>query len=174
MSLLPFTSTRPTSVVPFTNPLGMELDTLDPMGSWGLMDPIQRQLYNDPLVRRTMQNAQAIQEPIKPILYADLLDFGDRYEIHADLPGVPKSDLDVTIANGTITIKGERKKRFEDDDVWGNHRIERSYGKVSRTMTLPFDCDATSAECNFEMGVLNVKFPKVTGTSSTAKKLLIK
>mgnify|MGYP001575383929 CR=1 FL=1 len=77
------------------------------------------------------------------------------------------------IANGCITIKGERKKKVESDDVFGNHRIERTYGKVSRTMTMPSDADCSRANAHFDLGVLKVTFPKVAGTSSSSKKLLI-
>ena len=139
-----------------------------------------------------MANARKITKGLQPILAADILDFGDRYEIHTgdnalvlysilnmfmyiiiDLPGVHKNDLDVTIQNGLITIKGERKKKYEEDDVWGTHRIERSHGKVSRTLALPVDCDGQHADASFEGGVLKVTFPKLASTSASSKKLLI-
>jgi len=62
----------------------------------------------------------------------------------------------------------------EEDDIWGTHRVERTYGKVSRTLTLPVNADAEHAECKFENGVLKVIFPKLSaGSSVGAKKLFI-
>ena len=94
--------------------------------------------------------------------------------MHIDLPGISKSDLDVTISNGTMTIKGERKHILEKDD-WqtGMHRVERTYGKCSRTLQLPENCDTEHADCSFENGELKVSFPKLAGTS-TSKHLNIK
>jgi len=89
-----------------------------------------------------------------------------------DLPGIPKEELDITIGDGMITIKGERKKLFEEDDIWGNRRTERTFGKVSRSFTLPLDCDTDKAEALFEMGTLKVTFPK-KAVSAASKKLLI-
>ena len=93
--------------------------------------------------------------------------------LFADLPGVPKEDLDVTITRGQIIIKGERKRKWEEGDAIGNHLIERSWGKVSRTLPLPVDCDHEKAVATFEMGVLKVDFPKLTGGGYGGKKLLI-
>jgi len=165
---------RPSEIVPFSYPSSTwDLSPFDTSSSFGLMDPIQQQLLSDPLVRRTMNNARMITRDLQPILAADVLDLGDKFEVHADLPGVSKADLDVTIQSGLITIKGERKKKYEADDVWGTHRVERSHGKVSRTLTLPLNCDTEHADASFEGGVLKVVFPKLTTSSSSSKKLLI-
>ena len=157
MSLLPY-SNRTTEVVPFG----------------GVLDPFYN-MTTDPLSLRSMSNARGITRPLQPILYSDVLDMGDKYEVFTDLPGVMKEDLDVSINDGAITIKGERRKRFESDDIWNStHRIERSYGKCSRTMQLPLDCDTDNPECSFEHGELKVIFNKKLGTSLGSKHLLIK
>mgnify|MGYP003387159242 CR=1 FL=1 len=83
-----------------------------------------------------------------------------------------KKDLDVVIERGFVTIKGERKKRHVED-TWNTHRVERSHGKVSRTVQLPWDADWEHSDAKFENGVLQVDFPKTTTTSATHKKLTI-
>lgn len=91
-----------------------------------------------------------------------------------DLPGVSKADLEVTIAHGSITIKGERRHRVEEEDLLaGTHRIERTYGRCSRTLQLPLDCDTANADCSFENGELKVSLPKLAGVESTTKLLKI-
>ena len=89
-----------------------------------------------------------------------------------DLPGVLKKDLDVTMERGSITIKGERKKRHTEDS-WCTHRVERTYGKVSRTVQLPWNADWEHSNAIFENGVLEVVFPKTSTTSATHKQLSI-
>jgi hypothetical protein len=143
-----------------------------------------RQLLNDPVLRQ-LAPASWGGKNLLPILYSDVLDLGDKFEVHAgkacvtiwdilvtqfmilsllyaplDLPGVPKEELDVVISDGVMTIKGERKKVFEETDLWGNHRMERTFGKISRTFNLPPGCDCDNAEALFELGVLKVSFPK--------------
>lgn len=188
MALQPFTrrvSPAYSSMVPFGG-ADWDMDVMDPLAdpfaitardpfALGAVDPlgIQRQLYNDPLVRHTMRNAQLATRGMEPILNADLFDFGDRYEVSSDLPGVRKEDLDISFNEGCITIKGERKKEWSDSDIWGNRRSERTYGKVSRTMTLPLDCDTDKANADFSGGVLKVTLPKKS-IAVTGKKLLIK
>ena len=177
MSLLPFTR-RPafgSSVVPYAGASDWDMMAQDPFGTLATTDPlgIQQQLYNDPLVRHTMRNAQLATRDMEPIMYADILDFGDKYEVSADLPGVAKEDLDISFDNNMITIKGERKREWKEDDIFGNRRSERTYGKVTRTMTLPFDCDTEKAVANFDFGVLKVELPK-KDVALTGKKLLIK
>lgn len=90
-----------------------------------------------------------------------------------DLPGVLKNDLDVVIANGCVTIKGERRKAFEKDDIWGTHLSERAHGRCTRTLSLPTNADCEHADASFENGVLKITFPKLGGGSLFGKKLLI-
>jgi len=79
--------------------------------------------------------------------------------VSCDLPGVKKEDLDITLHEGHVTIKAERKETHdvENDKV---HRSERSYGSVERTINLPKNCDVSNAEAKLENGVLSIKFPK--------------
>ncbi len=90
-----------------------------------------------------------------------------------DLPGVPKDEIDVTINNGFITLKGERKRSKESEDAWGTHLSERAHGKVTRTLRLPMDADFSNATASFDFGVLKITIPKLSGVGVGAKKLLI-
>jgi hypothetical protein len=69
--------------------------------------------------------------------------------------------LDVTLANGMLTIRGEKRtERDEHDKDKDWHVVERSYGSFSRAIPLPFDPDPAKVEGKFDKGVLHIHFPK--------------
>ena len=75
--------------------------------------------------------------------------------IRADLPGIDKDDIDVEIKENRLTIKGERKKEFEEEKD-GVYRSERSYGSFRRTLPLPESVNTDEAKAIFKNGVLEV------------------
>ncbi len=91
-----------------------------------------------------------------------------------DLPGVRKECLDISITDGFVTIKGERQHEYTEDNILGSNKTERTYGKVSRTLSLPSDTDISKSEAKFDFGVLKLVFPKKVGGSGTSKHLFIK
>ncbi len=90
--------------------------------------------------------------------------------VKADIPGVKKDDIDVTITENSLTISGERKqeKKIKEKDF---HRIERSYGSFSRSFRLPENVNASKAKAEFKDGVLEVRLPKTK--ASKQKKIEI-
>jgi HSP20 family protein len=89
----------------------------------------------------------------------DLTEAEDHYLLKADLPGLSEDDVSIEVENGVLTISGERKAEHEEDEK-GWHRIERSYGSFSRTLTLPEGVDADAVTAEFDRGVLHVRIPK--------------
>ena len=76
-----------------------------------------------------------------------------------EVPGVPEKDLDVTVENNTLTVKGERK--FEKEEKEENfHRIERRYGSFSRAFTLPTTVETENIDAKYENGVLKLELKK--------------
>lgn len=102
----------------------------------------------------------------------DLIDKGTEYEIHCDLPGVAKEDLEVQITEDMVYIRGVRRQVHEEDTEF-THRIERTFGKVERTLRLPKNADTGKAKAKFEGGVLLVSFPKIPGIESGIKRIEI-
>ena len=90
----------------------------------------------------------------------DIVDRETDILIRADVPGVKKEDLDVSLTDNTITIKGSTKeeKKEEKGDYY---RSETMKGEFSRTMSLPSDVDGSKAESSFKDGVLEVVVPKL-------------
>ncbi|MEM7581938.1 MAG: Hsp20/alpha crystallin family protein [Acidobacteriota bacterium] len=77
----------------------------------------------------------------------------------ADLPGLTKEDIDVSIEDNVLTVSGERK--FEDASDNGTfRRVERAYGTFRRSFTLPRGVDSSKVEAKFENGVLTLDIPK--------------
>lgn len=97
---------------------------------------------------------------------------GDRdFTVHAELPGVDKEDIHVTIDGNTVSINAEVKKTTEEKEGDKVLRSERYYGKVFRSFSLSQDVDEASARARFEKGVLELVLPKKASTA--ARKLSI-
>src|SRR5215472_15304424 len=96
-------------------------------------------------------------------------------EVTAELPGVDEKDIDLTLSNGVLTIRGEKKTERDETDKEKNwHVVERRYGAFSRAITLPYDPDSSKVEAKFEKGVLRVKLPKPAEITKKEKKIEIR
>jgi len=91
------------------------------------------------------------------------------------LPGVDEKDVDVTLADDVLTIRGEKKSEREEQDKDRNwHVVERSYGSFSRAIPLPFEPDAAKVEAKFDKGVLRIRLPKSEEVTKKEQKIEIK
>jgi HSP20 family protein len=90
---------------------------------------------------------------------ADISETDKEYLIRAELPAVNKEDVEVTLDNGVITIKGERKQQQEDKNE-KFHRVETIYGSFERSFSLPDNVNAEAIRCESKDGVLSVHIPK--------------
>lgn len=91
---------------------------------------------------------------------ADISETDNEYVIRAQLPGLKKEDVKVTLGDGVITIEGERKQQKEDKNE-KFHRVESYYGAFSRTFALPDNIKANGVSCESKDGVLTVHIPKM-------------
>ena len=89
----------------------------------------------------------------------DLVESGDHFVLRADLPGMGEDDVSIEFEDGTLTISGERKAEHEEQEE-GFHRVERSFGAFSRSLTLPQGIDPDAVTAGFDRGVLEVRIPK--------------
>lgn len=90
---------------------------------------------------------------------ANISETDKEYLIKAELPEVDKKDVEVTVHDGVITIRGER--RFErTDDTEKQHRVESFYGTFARSFSLPADADESKIIAESKDGVLKVRIPK--------------
>ncbi|NOQ46822.1 MAG: Hsp20 family protein [Desulfobulbaceae bacterium] len=88
----------------------------------------------------------------------DIFEEGGEVVVKAEIPGMKKEDIDVTITENSLTIAGE-KKQEEKVEKKDYHRIERSYGSFSRCFRLPENVDGTKAKASFKEGLLEVRMP---------------
>ncbi len=95
------------------------------------------------------------------------------YELDAELPGVSTADVKLDLANGVLTLKGEKKSAQEEkgkDFI----RVERSYGSFSRSFTLPDDADGEHITATAKDGVVTIAIPRKAGTAHPARSIEIK
>lgn len=97
----------------------------------------------------------------------DITEDEKEYLVKAELPGVKKEEIKVTVRDGNLTISGERKAEKEEKGR-RYHRLERTYGGFERSFVLPGDAEASKITSEFKEGVLNVHLPKVPGTTTKA------
>ena len=105
----------------------------------------------------------------------DVAETKDAIDVTAELPGVEEKDIELTLANGFLTIRGEKKTERNEKDTSKNwHVIERSYGACSRSIALPFEPVSDKIEAKFDKGVLRVHLPKPPEVASRQLKIEIK
>ncbi len=79
--------------------------------------------------------------------------------VTARVPGVSPENIDITVHQNTLTLRGRRAPDAEGEDV-AYHRQERSYGSFARTVSLPFRVDPDRVAARFENGVLTIELPR--------------
>ncbi len=93
--------------------------------------------------------------------------------VKAELPGVDPKEIEVSLSGSTLTVKGEKKEEREEK-TQNMHRIERSFGSFSRSVTLPCEVKDDRVEANFKNGVLNLKLPKAETSKKSSIKIDVK
>mgnify|MGYP003574817836 CR=1 FL=1 len=89
----------------------------------------------------------------------DISETQDEFVVTADLPGINREDLNVTVADGRLTIRGERRQ--ESQAAEGSiHRVERVYGTFTRAFDLPTAVNSENITASYRDGVLSVSVPK--------------
>jgi len=90
----------------------------------------------------------------------DIRESDEALTLIAELPGLTKNDVHITMENNVLTLSGERKFETEEKEE-SYHRIERAYGSFSRSFTLPANVKTDKVEALFKDGLLSVTLPKV-------------
>lgn len=103
----------------------------------------------------------------------DVREMEDKFEITAELPGMKKKDIDISLQDERLTLKGEKDSEKEESS--NNYYIrERSCGRFERSFTLPENVDKDKIEANFEDGVLHVNIPKTEAPEQEEVKIKVK
>ncbi len=103
----------------------------------------------------------------------DLVERNGGYELQAELPGLAEDQIEVKLANGIVTIKGEKSsERIDDEDDY--HLRERSFGAFQRSFRVPANVDPNKIEARFDKGVLKVSLPKSDAALQAERKIDVK
>ena len=96
----------------------------------------------------------------------DLVETDENLVVRADLPGMSEGDVEIEIKDNVLTVSGERKAEHEEKGE-GFHRVERSFGRFGRSLTLPRGVEADAVKAEFTDGVLEIRIPKPAETKPT-------
>ena len=133
-------------------------------GSWGF--PFARSRFG-----LEMPNVRSASIEIAPAV--DVAERDKEYEITAELPGLDEKNIEVKLANGVLTIRGEKNEEKEEKQK-DYHLSERSYGSFMRSFQLPEGVEEGKIAASFVKGVLTVKVPKSTQALKNEKTINIK
>jgi HSP20 family protein len=131
----------------------MNLVRFDPFRDMSALQTRVNRLFNDVLAG----GADLETRGWSPVV--DIFERGEDLVLRAEVPGVSRDKLDVSVENNVLTIRGERERDREIKEEH-YHRVERSYGVFSRSFTLPATVDATKIAAQFKEGILEVVLPK--------------
>jgi HSP20 family protein len=106
---------------------------------------------------RPLARTEWIEDAWSPSV--DISETKDNLVIKAEIPGMKKEDIEISIHDSILTLRGEKKQEKEEKDV-NYHRIERSYGSFYRSFTLPASVKADKVKATYKEGVLNITLPK--------------
>lgn len=104
---------------------------------------------------------------------ADVSETDSEYEITVDLPGMDEKDIDVSLTDDAIVLKGEKKSEKETKEK-EFHLTERSFGSFKRSFSLPADVDRKGVKATFSKGVLTVHLPKSQEADAKPQKIEVK
>ena len=129
---------------------------------WSLLEKFQDELNRlglfDQYTREEGDNSNVVTSHWRPAV--DIREESDRFVILADIPGVDPRDIEITMEQGVLTIKGERSSNKEETHD-GYKRVERVRGTFYRRFSLPDSADAEHIEAAGKNGVLEIVLPKL-------------
>lgn len=157
------------SLIPFRNVLFDDPVSQD----WMVFDPLREGFFGSTGSTRS-SDLMNVTKPFAPLLTTDVIERENEFKVMVDLPGIDPNELDLSVdrEKHLLIMKAERKQQHEDqsDRI---HRMERSYGKVQRTIRLPKSADVDNASVKYTNGELSICVPKLAEIPETTKKLTI-
>lgn len=152
-------------------------------GAWAPFDALRREIDQvfetfglgalRPPLARSVEAAWPRETGWSLAPAVDVAEKPSEYEITAELPGLDEKDVEVRLANGTLTIKGEKKEEKEQREK-DYYVSERRYGSFARSFRVPEGVDTEQIEASFAKGVLTVKLPKTAQAQQAEKTIAVK
>jgi HSP20 family protein len=135
----------------------MNLIRWDPVKELEDMSERLNRMFARPIARR--ENGKETLTVADWVPTVDIEEGEQAYHITAELPGLKREDVKITLQEGVLTLQGERKQETEEHGR-RFHRVERSYGTFVRSFALPDVVDEGKVSAEFKEGVLHVRLPK--------------
>ena len=126
-------------------------------------------IWDSPLFKSSGLGMSGLMESPR----TDMSESDKEYELTVELPGMSEKDLEVTVKDNMITLKGEKKSERETKEK-DYHLAERSYGSIRRSFSLPADVNPGKVSATFSRGVLTVHLPKAKEARSKPQKIEVK
>lgn len=104
---------------------------------------------------------------------SDVVEVDDAIEVSIELPGMDMNDIEVSVSDDMLTVKGEKKIERQEEKK-GYYLSERSYGAIYRTIPLPPGVDGEKAEASFRNGVLTIRLPQTPEAKAKVKRIEVK
>ncbi|HPN73020.1 MAG TPA: Hsp20/alpha crystallin family protein [Candidatus Omnitrophota bacterium] len=132
-------------------------DVWQPFSELESLQSEMNKLFDLSLGRWPGRNSGLMESAWSPAV--DVFDSKDNVMVKADIPGLKKEDIEISVHADTLTIKGEKKEEKETKDK--NYvKTERFYGSFNRTIALPSEVDASKVKASYKEGVLEIVLPK--------------
>ena len=128
----------------------------DPFREFSTLQDRMHRLFRESYVPEGRDEALTTSQFAPPV---DVYEDEHNITLKVEVPGIDEKDIDVRVENNVLTVHGERK--FEKEEKEENfRRVERQYGSVTRTFTLPSTVDAEKVQADYEKGILKIVLPK--------------
>lgn len=102
----------------------------------------------------------------------DITDTDKTLQVTAELPGMSEADIDITVQDGVLTLRGEKKQEKTEKDA-NRYVSERHYGAFLRSFALPAGIDDSAIKATFDKGVLHITLPKLPEAAAKVRKIAI-
>lgn len=159
---------KPTTALEPSWPLGSLRREVD-----RLFEGFDRDFWRSPFRSSIFETAPLWRETELAVPAVDIVEKDGAYEVTAELPGMDEKDIEVKLANGGLTITGEKQEEKEEKRK-DYHLHERTYGSFERYFTVPDGVDRDKIEASFKKGVLTVTLPKKPEAIKPEKKIEVK
>ncbi len=135
----------------------MSMVRLDPFRDLAVLQDRMNRLFNE-VPRAGRRDDEVLGTRGSWVPAVDIYEHNGALVMKAELPDLNRDDIDLSVENSTLTLRGERRfdAEVKDDNV---HRIERAYGAFSRAFTLPATVDASQISADYKGGVLTIRLP---------------
>jgi HSP20 family protein len=140
----------------------MAIQRWDPWGSMAEMERRMDEAMRYPMIlRRPMPWWRTPAEEMAWLPAIEVFDKKDKLVVRAEVPGMKPEEIDISVNDSTLTIKGERKSESEVNEE-DYYRREMSYGRFSRSVALPAKVQADKVDASYDDGILEITLSKIS------------